>query len=283
MSVQTLRYTCPNCGNYAREGSTLWPRECFLCSKIICSKCSPKGFCETCTPALTEEGSKKLNRVNNSRRILVGFIWFTLILGIVSIVMTIVAGTTNFQDNNPNATTIQSVFMGIAGVVFVLLIIIAPISVVLVRRFQTTQIEVANLARLNAQQTGIPIPNVGVLVDYELLAFRALTEKHLGQAPRHGKIEIVRELIQIGMLPDNPSFVEQVRGRVATKFRKVKDPGQAIMAFLVIVSIMELLSLAEGRPYSTLNSLPENVRGFLISVMNIQNAPSAAKKIIYGR
>lgn len=277
-----VRYVCSNCGKNTKENGILNPRQCALCTRVICHHCSPKGFCETCTTSIPENDKKILNRTFTQRKVFVGIIWLFIIVGFASIAMFILAGGETFQINYPFAETLQTVFMIIGLVVFFGLFIIAIISVRLSRKVDATLSDVANNTRLKAQQTGVPIRNVGLITDYEVLRVKTETERHLGSAPRYGVTEVVQFLIEQKLTPENPNFLEHVKGSVAAKYRKASDPGRAIISFLVIATFMEKLSLVQGSPFSTLDKLPPNVSDFMYAVIRMQNVSNIAKKIIYG-
>ncbi|MHA1185732.1 MAG: hypothetical protein ACTSSK_02485 [Candidatus Heimdallarchaeota archaeon] len=251
--------------------------------KVICHHCSPKGFCETCTTRIPEDGKKNLSRTFTQRNVLVGTIWLFIVLGFASLAMYLVAGGESFQTNYPFAGTLQTVFMAIGLVVFFGFFLIAILSVRMVRKTEATMSNVANITRLDAHQTRMPIQNVGIITDHVLLQFRAEVEGSLRIGPKQGINEIVRTLVGQNITPENHIFLETVRGQVATLFRKTNDVGQAIVSFLIITKIMELSSLIQNNPNATLNGLPGITREFLLSVTQLQNASNATKKVLYGR
>ena len=172
--------------------------------------------------------------------------------------------------------------MIIVGVVFVGLFPIAIISFRMVKKEESTLSNVANIARQQAYQTNTPIQNVGLITDQALLHFKTEAERNLGYGPKTGINEIVRNLVEQRITPDNHSFLEYVRGDVAAKFRKTNNVGQAIVSFLVIVTIMELSSQYPNNPHYAFSNLPANVQDFIKAVINIQNASAVSKSIIYG-
>ncbi|MFW9924221.1 MAG: hypothetical protein ACFFDW_13130 [Candidatus Thorarchaeota archaeon] len=282
MSIQYIRYVCPNCGKSTKENNLTQPRQCALCKKVICHHCSPKGFCETCLTSIPEDGKRLLDKTFTQRKVLVGFIWTFLILGFASLALVITFGLESFRANYSFAETLQTVFMIIGGVVFVGFCPIALMSAKMTRKIEATLSDVANIARQKAYQTNMPIQNVGILTDHELLYFKTEVERNLGYGPKLGIDEIVRALIQQRITPENHTFLEIVKGEVAAKFRKTNNVGQAIVSFLIITRIMEISSQIPNNPFSTLDRLPINVKDFLKAVINIQNASRIANGIIYG-
>lgn len=282
MSSVSVRYVCPNCGKNTREGNATEPKQCSLCKKIVCHHCSPKGFCEICLTKIPDNGKAILDKNFAGRKIFTVIIFLFLSIIAVSTVMVVVAGGADFRAKYPNAETLQTVFIIIGGVLFFGSCPLALISIKVVRKTDSVIAEVAIMAKQNAQQTGVPIPNVGIIVDNELLTFISVINRSLRNGPKQGINEIVHTLASQGITPARQDFVELVNRAVSASFRKTKEPGNAIVVFLVITSIMELLSQVDGKPYSTLEMLPANVRDFLYRVMNIPNADKVAKKIILG-
>lgn len=282
MSSISVRYVCSNCGKNTREGNVTQPKQCALCKKVVCHHCSPKGFCEMCLTKIPDNDKAILDKNFARRKAFSVMIWIFLSLILISTVMVVITGGTEFIANNPNAETLQMVFMILGGVLFFGACPLAFISIRVVRKTDSIIAEAAIMAKQNAQQTGVPIPNVGVIIDHELFTFISAMNKSLRNGPKQGINEIVHNLISQGITPARQDFVELVNRSVSARFRKTKEPGNAIVVFLVITSIMELLSQVEGKPYSTLDKLPANVRDFLYRVMNIPDADKVAKKIILG-
>lgn len=258
------------------------PKQCSLCKKVVCHHCSPKGFCEICLTKIPDNGKAILDKTFAKRKGLAVIIWIFVISLLICTPMVIITGGADFRANNPNAETLQMVFLILGGVLFLSACPIAVISSRMTRKIDSVLTEVANIAKQNAQQSGVPIPNVGSIIDNELFTFISEMNRVLGYGPKKGIDEIVHDLASQGITPARQDFVELVNRSVSARFRKTKEPGNAIVVFLVITSIMELLSQVASKPYSSLDKLPANVRDFLYRVMNIPNAEKVAKKIILG-
>jgi len=150
MSV-TVKYICPNCGKKTRENGVK-PIECALCQKVVCHHCSPQGFCERCFPKIPEESKEKLNRLVKTRKVFTVSIFILLIIGFTGIAMVIITGTTGFQANNPNAQSLQNIFLIITGILFGLLICPIPIvAITITRRTSKIQTEAAAMVIQQSQ------------------------------------------------------------------------------------------------------------------------------------
>lgn len=153
MSVQYLKYICSNCGRTARENNASEPKKCELCSKVICNRCSPSGFCQLCFQRIPIDDQKKLDKVVKSRKIFTISIWITLLSGITSLALTIAFGTEAIRTKIAIAERVQSYLMIFCFVAFgIMICVLTPIGLFTVRKQLNVIEEVGNSTRQLYQQ-----------------------------------------------------------------------------------------------------------------------------------
>lgn len=282
MSIQYIRYVCSNCGKNTKENNSLDAIKCALCNKVVCHHCAPKGFCETCLAHLPPQGKKMLNKAYAKKKTFTIMIWIYILLLFISTPMIIITGGTDFQANNPNADTLQKIFLIIAGVSFVGACPVGVISSKMTKKMAHILADVAILAKKHSRQTGAAIPNVGILQDDQLFTFSSQIGRLLGYGPKKGIEESLQTIVHQNITPARGDFLHQVFTIVAKRFKKANEHGRALMSFMIVTSLMELYSRVESQPFSTLGKLPENVRDFLIAVTKMSNATKIAQKIKLG-
>ena len=282
MSIQYIRYECPNCGKRTREGNTNQPRKCSLCNKIVCSHCSPTGFCEDCLPLVPEVERKALDRALKGRKIFTIFIFIYLAIFLPSIVMTIVTGTTDFQAAHPNAGTMQIVFLITALVCFFGSCVIAIVATRVTKKVMSTQENAAFAAKQQVWKANNVMQNNISVKEESLFAFVAEIDRNLGIGPKTAINEIVQNLMQLGLSHERPDFLQAVRSSTALKFARTSDQGKALISFMVIVKIVENSYQKQGMTFNTTNYLQQEIQVFLRTVMRIPEATGIASNIFLG-